>query len=41
VRGGERVLDAAGGAGDLARLFAQRVGDTGFVTLTDIKQMNG
>ena len=36
VRGGERVLDAAGGTGDLARLFAQRVGDTGFVTLTDI-----
>lgn len=36
VRGGERVLDVAGGTGDLARLFAQRVGATGLVTLTDI-----
>lgn len=36
VRSGERVLDVAGGTGDLARLFAQHVGAAGFVTLTDI-----
>ncbi|HLJ75010.1 MAG TPA: class I SAM-dependent methyltransferase, partial [Thermoanaerobaculia bacterium] len=29
VRTGQRVLDIAGGTGDLARLFAQRVGATG------------
>ena len=36
VRPGERVLDVAGGTGDLARLFADRVGDPGNVVLTDI-----
>jgi demethylmenaquinone methyltransferase/2-methoxy-6-polyprenyl-1,4-benzoquinol methylase len=36
VREGMRVLDLAGGTGDLARLFAQRVGATGEVVLTDI-----
>jgi SAM-dependent methyltransferase len=36
VRPGERVLDVAGGTGDLARLFAQRVGEAGSVVLTDI-----
>ena len=36
VRPGERVLDVAGGTGDLTRLFAQRVGPTGAVVITDI-----
>ncbi len=36
VREGARVLDLAGGTGDLARLFARRVGPTGLVVLTDI-----
>ena len=36
VRPGERVLDVAGGTGDLARLFARRVGEAGEVVLTDI-----
>jgi demethylmenaquinone methyltransferase/2-methoxy-6-polyprenyl-1,4-benzoquinol methylase len=36
VRTGERVLDVAGGTGDLARLFAERVGPSGAVVLTDI-----
>ncbi len=36
VRPGERVLDVAGGTGDLARLFAARVGARGEVVLTDI-----
>jgi len=31
-----RVLDLAGGTGDLARLFADRVGSEGEVVLTDI-----
>ena len=33
---GMRVLDLAGGTGDLARLFADRVGPAGEVVLTDI-----
>jgi len=33
---GMRVLDLAGGTGDLARLFAERVGPAGEVVLTDI-----
>jgi demethylmenaquinone methyltransferase/2-methoxy-6-polyprenyl-1,4-benzoquinol methylase len=36
VRPGMRVLDLAGGTGDLARLFAERVGAGGTVVLTDI-----
>ncbi|CAG1007513.1 demethylmenaquinone methyltransferase / 2-methoxy-6-polyprenyl-1,4-benzoquinol methylase [Burkholderiales bacterium] len=36
VREGARVLDLAGGTGDLARLFAKAVGATGRVVLTDI-----
>jgi len=36
VREGMRVLDLAGGTGDLARLFAERVGPAGEVVLTDI-----
>lgn len=36
VRPGMRVLDIAGGTGDLARAFAQRAGATGLVVLTDI-----
>ena len=38
VREGSRVLDVAGGTGDLARAFAERVGSTGQVWLTDINQ---
>ncbi len=38
VRPGMRVLDLAGGTGDLARLFADRVGSTGTVVLTDINR---
>jgi demethylmenaquinone methyltransferase / 2-methoxy-6-polyprenyl-1,4-benzoquinol methylase len=36
VRAGERVLDIAGGTGDLASAFAKRTGPTGEVWLTDI-----
>jgi len=36
LRPGERVLDIAGGTGDLALLFKRRLGDTGEVWLTDI-----
>jgi len=36
VRDGMRVLDLAGGTGDLAQLFADRVGRDGEVVLTDI-----
>jgi len=36
VHPGERVLDVAGGTGDMARLFAERVGPAGEVWLTDI-----
>jgi demethylmenaquinone methyltransferase/2-methoxy-6-polyprenyl-1,4-benzoquinol methylase len=36
VRQGERVLDVAGGSGDLTRLFLEKVGGTGEVILTDI-----
>jgi demethylmenaquinone methyltransferase/2-methoxy-6-polyprenyl-1,4-benzoquinol methylase len=38
VRRGDSVLDVAGGTGDVARLFAQRVGETGSVVLTDINR---
>ena len=36
VRPGNRVLDIAGGTGDLARKFSQLVGPTGQVVLADI-----
>lgn len=36
VREGSRVLDVAGGTGDLARVFARRAGKSGEVWLTDI-----
>jgi demethylmenaquinone methyltransferase/2-methoxy-6-polyprenyl-1,4-benzoquinol methylase len=36
TRPGDSVLDVAGGTADLTRLFAQRVGPTGNVVLTDI-----
>jgi demethylmenaquinone methyltransferase/2-methoxy-6-polyprenyl-1,4-benzoquinol methylase len=36
VKSGDRVLDIAGGSGDLSKLFAKKVGDTGQVILTDI-----
>lgn len=35
---GQRVLDLAGGSGDLTRLLAACVGDTGEVVLADINQ---
>jgi demethylmenaquinone methyltransferase/2-methoxy-6-polyprenyl-1,4-benzoquinol methylase len=36
IRPGARVLDLAGGTGDLARLFAERAGPEGIVVHTDI-----
>ena len=36
VRYGEKVLDLAGGTGDMSALFHQRVGDKGRVILSDI-----
>ena len=36
VKAGSKVLDIAGGSGDLSRLFAKKVGPTGEVLLTDI-----
>ncbi len=38
LREGDRVLDIAGGTGDLARAFARRVGATGQVVHTDINE---
>jgi len=38
LRDGDRVLDIAGGTGDLARAFAKRVGSRGMVVLTDINE---
>ncbi|HEX5538894.1 MAG TPA: bifunctional demethylmenaquinone methyltransferase/2-methoxy-6-polyprenyl-1,4-benzoquinol methylase UbiE [Methylophilaceae bacterium] len=36
VKAGDRILDVAGGSGDLSRLFASKVGSTGQVVLSDI-----
>jgi demethylmenaquinone methyltransferase / 2-methoxy-6-polyprenyl-1,4-benzoquinol methylase len=38
VRKGGRVIDVAGGTGDLSSLFASRVGESGEVWLTDINR---
>ncbi|MEF7616496.1 bifunctional demethylmenaquinone methyltransferase/2-methoxy-6-polyprenyl-1,4-benzoquinol methylase UbiE [Aquincola sp. MAHUQ-54] len=38
LREGGRVLDIAGGTGDLARAFARKVGRTGVVVHTDINE---
>ena len=38
LKPGDKVLDIAGGTGDLARAFARKVGDTGLVLLTDINE---
>jgi demethylmenaquinone methyltransferase/2-methoxy-6-polyprenyl-1,4-benzoquinol methylase len=38
LRAGDRVLDIAGGTGDLARAFARKVGETGMVVHTDINE---
>lgn len=36
VRAGERILDVAGGTGDLARAFSELVGNQGLVVVADI-----
>jgi len=38
VREGHKVLDIAGGTGDLSQAFAKRVGPTGMVVHTDINE---
>jgi demethylmenaquinone methyltransferase/2-methoxy-6-polyprenyl-1,4-benzoquinol methylase len=38
VRSGQRVLDIAGGTGDLAAKFSELVGETGEVVLADINE---
>lgn len=38
VRPGDKVLDIAGGTGDLSRAFAKQAGPTGEVWLTDINE---
>ncbi|WP_422012396.1 bifunctional demethylmenaquinone methyltransferase/2-methoxy-6-polyprenyl-1,4-benzoquinol methylase UbiE [Roseateles sp.] len=38
LKAGERVLDIAGGTGDLARAFARKVGEGGVVVHTDINE---
>jgi len=38
VKAGDKVLDIAGGTGDLARAFATKVGPQGVVVLTDINE---
>jgi len=38
VQEGDEVLDIAGGTGDLARAFAEKVGRTGRVVLSDINE---
>ncbi len=36
IGAGDKVLDIAGGSGDLSKLFSQKVGNSGQVILTDI-----
>jgi len=38
LKAGDRVLDIAGGTGDLSRAFAKEVGDSGMVVHTDINE---
>lgn len=38
VHEGQRVLDVAGGSGDLSKLFLKKVGKSGQVVLTDINE---
>lgn len=38
LKPGQRVLDIAGGTGDLSRAFARQVGETGMVVHTDINE---
>ncbi|MCV2349275.1 bifunctional demethylmenaquinone methyltransferase/2-methoxy-6-polyprenyl-1,4-benzoquinol methylase UbiE [Paucibacter sp. Y2R2-4] len=38
LKAGDRVLDIAGGTGDLSRAFAKKVGDSGMVVHTDINE---
>lgn len=38
ARKGQQILDLAGGTGDLAALFAPRVGDSGKIVLADINE---
>src|SRR5687768_2601363 len=38
LREGDRVLDIAGGTGDLARAFSKKVGARGMVVHTDINE---
>ncbi|ALA23847.1 ubiquinone biosynthesis methyltransferase UbiE [Piscirickettsia salmonis] len=38
VKTGDRVLDLAGGTGDLTRAFAKRIGASGHVVLADINE---
>jgi len=38
LKAGDKVLDLAGGTGDLSRAFARKVGDAGMVVHTDINE---
>ncbi len=38
IRAGDKILDLAGGTGDIAKLMAERAGDSGHVVLSDINQ---
>ena len=38
IRAGDKILDLAGGTGDIAKLMAERTGETGHVVLSDINQ---
>jgi demethylmenaquinone methyltransferase/2-methoxy-6-polyprenyl-1,4-benzoquinol methylase len=39
VRPNQKILDVASGTGDLAKVYAKKVGDGGLVILTDINEM--